>query len=197
MKGLLHSKRFKKNLTKWILMYIGVIGLLTTVITYSKYMTTLHGESDTARVAKFAIDIRDDKCSNVVTKYCNYDTYRLTDEIEYYFTVDATGLEVITKVYLTFTINSNFEIVKNEITEIDPTTLEERTILLENNSGSTGLNYVKTVKEGIDNFGPGGNTKKIYKIVLKYNGSDYASSYPYDENRPIVQLDYSAIQQKA
>ena len=41
MKGLLHSKRFKENLYRWLFMYVGVIALLTTVITYSKYVTQL------------------------------------------------------------------------------------------------------------------------------------------------------------
>ena len=60
MKGLLQSKRFKKNLGKWVFMYVICMGIFTTVITYSKYISNMLDDDDSARVSKF----------NVGLKYC-------------------------------------------------------------------------------------------------------------------------------
>lgn len=56
MKGLLHSKRFKKNLKKWLFMYVCALLMLTTVITYSKYISQ-YGMNDVARITKFNVEI--------------------------------------------------------------------------------------------------------------------------------------------
>jgi len=97
MKGLLHSKLFRKNLFIWLFMYITVIGLFTSVVTYSKYITSMQ-ESDIARVAKFDAAITyDGVCSNInENEICNIGTYRPTSELSYYFTVDNRNLEVST-----------------------------------------------------------------------------------------------------
>ena len=47
MKGLLHSKLFRKNLFTWLFMYIIVIGLFTTVVTYSKYISSMQNADKT------------------------------------------------------------------------------------------------------------------------------------------------------
>ena len=55
---LLHSKLFRQNLFKWIFMYIAALGLLTSVITYSKYITALiHDESVPALALKTTLVI--------------------------------------------------------------------------------------------------------------------------------------------
>ena len=84
MKELLQNKVFKKNLKKWLVMYIGVIALFTTIITYSKYMTTMMGSSE-AKVAAFDININylDNQC--ISSNNCNTGYYRPTSYIEYYF----------------------------------------------------------------------------------------------------------------
>ena len=76
---VLHSKLFRKNLKKWLLMYIIVIGFLTTIITYSKYISSIKSQ-DSARVAKFNVDIKNLSCSNTD---CNTGEKRPTEKIEY------------------------------------------------------------------------------------------------------------------
>ena len=96
MKGLLHSKRFKENLYRWLFMYVGVIALLTTVITYSKYVTQLIPTEEKARPAKFDVEIANtDSAGNDCTKVESVTTgiYRPTSEIKYYFKIKA-DLEV-------------------------------------------------------------------------------------------------------
>ena len=95
MKGLLHSKLFRKNLLTWIFMYITVIGLFTCVVTYSKYISNMQAP-DSARVAKFDAAITyDGICENVnENKICNIGAYRPTSKISYYFTVNNKDIEV-------------------------------------------------------------------------------------------------------
>lgn len=62
MKGLLHSKKFRKNLYKWLCMYVGVLMLFTSVVTYSKYVSMISAK-DKARVAKFEIEVLPDGCT--------------------------------------------------------------------------------------------------------------------------------------
>lgn len=106
MKGLLHSKIFKENLKKWLFMYAGVMLLLTTVITYSKYMTSIQGEDET-RASKFDIIITTTSCPSIVSErgICDASSggkCRPTQEIASCFIVDTTGLEVYSDFYLTF-----------------------------------------------------------------------------------------------
>lgn len=56
MNRLLHSKTFRKNVSKWVFMYIAVMCLFTSVITYSKYITEL-GMKDEARASMFNVSI--------------------------------------------------------------------------------------------------------------------------------------------
>jgi len=56
MNRLLHSRVFKKNLAKWIFMYIVTLAFFTSVVTYSKYFSSL-ASNDNARPAKFNIKI--------------------------------------------------------------------------------------------------------------------------------------------
>lgn len=106
MKGLLHSKRFKTNLRKWLFMYVGVMVLLTSVITYSKYITSLQYD-DKARTSKFAFEITPTACPTIEESICNATAEnsntvcRPTQVIASCFTVDTTGLEVDSDFYLT------------------------------------------------------------------------------------------------
>ncbi len=204
MNGLLHSKKFKKNLFKWLCMYIGVMGLLTTVVTYSKYMTTFEG-GNTIEVAKFNVDIKDIKCSSAIEEYqnyCNYDAYRPTDEIEYYFIVDTTGLEVRTQFYLTFYINEDFTL--ESLKEIDFNSKTERNVVIDSSDGSmqnfgSGKNFkVLTVKnDKLNNIELGQGSVKVYKAILKYSKMidgkiDYTNYNSLDEL--LIKVDFSAMQ---
>ena len=57
MKGLLQSKIFRKNLKKWLCMYVGALLLLTTVVTYSKYISKYNVDDD-ARITKFDVTVK-------------------------------------------------------------------------------------------------------------------------------------------
>lgn len=116
MKGLLQSRVFKKNLRKWLLMYIGVMVLLTTVVTYSKYISSFNAE-DTARVTKFRvkIDFLGHNCSVTTAKTCNTGNILPYEDQYYTFTIDQSDLEVNTDLLITTRIdNSNFYIKKLE-----------------------------------------------------------------------------------
>ena len=102
---LLHSKLFRQNLFKWIFMYIAALGLLTSVITYSKYITALiHDES--VRSSKFIVGIEPYNndmfgCSDEDGQSCESNVQlRPTKEIEVYFKLDLNQLEVMTNVVL-------------------------------------------------------------------------------------------------
>ena len=114
MKGLLHSKKFRRNLYKWVIMYVGVIVLLTTVITYSKYVSQMMAD-DEARVAKFDIQVTANECasSDENSINCNSGTFRPTQEITYYFTLDA-NTEVKTDIFMTIVLNERFKLKKIE-----------------------------------------------------------------------------------
>lgn len=109
MKGLLHSKKFKTNLRKWLFMYVGTLCILTSVITYSKYMSKFNGESE-ARTAKFNIKVEHvDKCSSLEDLVClTGENTRPLENYDFYFKVDTTELEVKTRVVITVKVNEPY-----------------------------------------------------------------------------------------
>lgn len=111
MKGLLQSKKFRKNLGKWLFMYTGVMLLLTTVITYSKYITSLQSKSD-ASTARFELHFN---CESSNGKNCGEDTeaYEVTEDgllLTYTFTVDASKMDVKSKLKLLTFVDKSFTI---------------------------------------------------------------------------------------
>lgn len=94
MKGLLQSSRFKKNLLKWIFMYIVVMGSLFAVITYSKYISNMQSR-DRGKVASFDASITyGDVCQNVeANTLCNVGYFRPTSDINIYFNIDNRKIE--------------------------------------------------------------------------------------------------------
>ncbi len=196
MKSLLRKKRVRINLYKWLGMYIGVIALFTSVVTYSKYITEI-SSSDNARVANFNININYDDGKNCKAgsseATCLVGKYRPTSDISYYFTVDTTKLEVRTFFVLTMNVHPNFRIVGLEKLK-DGTTDEYEKVNLVNNQ----------VKK-IVNTNRGNETK--YKLIVRYNGGKivrdeddnplyYDETLAPDEELPtkIVSVDYSALQ---
>ncbi len=200
MKELLHSKRFRKNLRKWLFMYVGVMGLFTTVITYSKYMSKFQS-SDSASVARFDITVAPYECSSEITENCNYHNYRATSKIDYYFTVDTTAIDVDTNFYLTLYLNGDFSFVSKkvgdvngELIELNPETNEEkRAIKLDLD---TSTNNVYTIKDDaeINNIEGGKGTLKKFKITLKYNKKDYESYYTSSKSNNLLNASFSAVQ---
>lgn len=196
MKSLLQNKRFRINLYKWLGMYVGVIALFTSVVTYSKYMSEI-SRSDNARVAKFDIAVDYNGAENCKSgskeATCLVGKYRPTSEIPYYFTVNTKNLEVRTFFVLSINIDSMFEIVKLEKLK-DGTTDEYELVDLRNNQ-------IKEIVEARK----GKETK--YKLTIKYNGAkivrdEFNNPLYYDETKAedemlpskIVTVDYSALQ---
>ncbi len=174
MKGLLHSKKFRNNLYKWLFMYAGIMLLLTTVITYSRYVSEMMAD-DSARVAKF--DAKIIQVENTGTK-------RPTEEIEYYFNLDV-DFEVKTEVYLTLNINKQFELVGIESLDGDEVTLKS----LDDNMDILGESY--SVQTFSTIFPAGTKTTKKYKVVVKYNNL-YCKEEPCNQDKE----NYSSVENK-
>lgn len=206
MKGLLHSKKFKKNLYKWLFMYICVMLLFTSVVTYSKYISTFLSTS-TARVAKFKVGIEGENCTNEEnTSKCDIGIKRPTGEITYTFVVKPE-LEVKTNVYMSILLNTNFKLIKLEKINLDGTKEEVSTT----NGGLDTL--TSAVDSSTTNFNTyswclfGGDSKtscqtnsldgeedKKYQVTIKYiaNNADYTSVN--DKTYDILRVGFSAIQ---
>lgn len=109
MQYLLHSKKFRKNLIKWLFMYCCVLGLFTAIVTYSRYITVLTPKPSEARAAKFDVMVKfDNMCGeNSSSESCTYNL-RPTDQLDYYFSVDTTKLEVDTNFETYINIHSDF-----------------------------------------------------------------------------------------
>lgn len=181
MKELLHSKLFRRNLYKWLFMYVGVMCLLTSVITYSRYITKMQ-DNDAARVAKFNVNITYDNICEDSDSTCNYGEYRPTEDFEYFFTVDTTELEVKTLLVTIIRVNKDFNNIK----------------LYDVETGSEFDNYVindnkVTITETIN---PGDNYIRKYKLTCEFDSSvdeGYLATHSYSD---AVVVGYSATQIK-
>lgn len=194
MKWLLYSRKFKENLQKWLLMYIGVIGLLTGVITYSKYISSLQS-NDAAKVAKFNVNIDYlGKCDGVAqTVACNYGKVRpTTPQFDFYFSVDTSELEVSTTLYTYIYVlkdfGGNFKLYESDSSLHQGNELSYTK--LTSNDGK--FNYFKITED----IAPSSGNKKFYKLVVNYNKNtdpEYVTETPYVN---AVYVSYSAIQKK-
>lgn len=180
MEILMQSERSRKNLYKWLGMYIAVLLLFTTVVTYSKYITKL-SSSDDARVASFNMDIdyqNVNGCKAGNNEECLVGKYRPTSEIPYYFTVDTSGLEVRTFFVLSVNVPYPYEIVRI-------TRLEDKKVVTPTEGNSEELNRIN-LSEVVE----ASKGKKLsYELVIRYNGGkivedEDGNSY-YDENAEI------------
>lgn len=195
MKWLLHSKRFKKNLFKWLFLYIGVMCALTSVITYSRYITSMQS-SDTARAAKFDVTVKD-ICNTLTNTKCNLDSVRPTNTntFDYYFELDTTNLEVLSSIYLYVYVYDDFDI-NNDVTlkEYNVSTKEESNLTGTVTTGHTGsYNYYKIEKT----ISPGAGDKIDYKLSINYSlDSDYKEEHNYlaSNGKALVRVGYSAMQ---
>ena len=193
MKKLLHSKVFRKNLFNWLFMYIAVIGLFTSVVTYSKYISGFQSD-DTARVAKFNASITyDGTCKNLEkNEICNIGKFRPKENLSYYFTVDTTELEVTTIFITRITILKQFKNIK--IYDITETEQEITDTDIDIDIETTDEEIIYTLSEELDTSNT--YTRK-YKITMNY---DYANNdNNHSEEHQIngaVTVGYSAVQKK-
>ena len=208
MSNVLHNKMFKANLIRWFVLYIGVISVFTTVVTYSKYITTLPAEN-TARTAKFNVKITNDKICSSLSTMCNLDKYKPYDEIEYYFTVDTTEVEVLADLVLKISVDKEFRIISfTYLGDTDytilmpeygtvPDSLTEQAL-----PDEFMLNYINNSESDDNNvitlIGTTGAYKgkiQTYKLKLKFMKDAYDSSYSSNHDyEKIVKIGYSANQ---
>lgn len=208
MSNVLHNKMFKANLIRWFVLYIGVISIFTTVVTYSKYITTLPAEN-TARTAKFNVKITNDKICSSLSTMCNLDKYKPYDEIEYYFTVDTTEVEVLADLVLKISVDKEFRIISfTYLGDTDyiismpeygtvPDSLTDQAL-----PDEFKLNYINNSESDDNNvitlIGTTGAYKgkiQAYKLRLKFMKDAYDSSYSSNHDyEKIVKIGYSANQ---
>lgn len=185
MKGLLHSKLFRKNLFKWIFMYVTVIGLFTSVVTYSKYISDMQS-SDKAKVALFDASITyDGLCTGVnENETCDIGDFRPTSKISYYFTVDNRNLEVST-IFITrisvLDVFNNIKIYDVTDTEVEVTDFDkDGNVFTLTENLKTNQTYVRK-----------------YKITMNFDYNSYDDDYSSDHSfNGAVTVGYSATQIK-
>lgn len=215
MKGLLQSKIFRKNLKKWLCMYVGALLLLTTVITYSKYISKFNVE-DNARSTKFDVVVDyiqnkecqgDENCKytcdgEVDNRQCSLiETHRPTTITTYDFQV-GYELEVNTLLAITLHPEANFEILK--LVEVNDNTekvlFEKGTTPIVAEGVGVGLDGIITVTNNIKAPAFNKADSKKYRVEIKYNYKDEEFSELVGENEnikvPVFHVDYSAKQEK-
>lgn len=161
MKGLLQSKRFKKNLSKWVFMYVICMGVFTTVITYSKYISGMMDDKDMARVSKFNIALKycaDANCETEATEPFDPERYRPYEEIIYYFAVDKSQMEVGADLLLTIKVDEHFKITR----VVRPS--EEDKVIPNESQSQNGK--VFTISNAII---PGNHDLAIYQVTVMYD----------------------------
>ncbi len=220
MKGLLQSKRFRTNLYKWLFMYTGVMMLLITVITYSKYISSFTLK-DSARSTKFNIAVDYLNCDQIEdNESCSLGFYRPTSEIKYGFTL-SKEIEVKTILALSIRIHNDFKMNSLTINDIkynlnyneDSTKLislsqgEEKYVAVHDISIGKDIIILPTQEKLIINdihsytlssiVAPNTNYIDKYQVAIKYNGDDidYLEEHNYNkDNGYAISVDYSAKQ---
>ncbi|MCI9063628.1 MAG: hypothetical protein HFJ17_03395 [Clostridia bacterium] len=188
MSKLLHSKTFRGNLTKWLLLYILALLIVTGVVTYSKYISSMTSVDD-ARQAKFKVQIdKGDICSTTSPDLCNLTSYKPYDQLEYKFSVDTEKVEVLTDLVLNIKVNSDFEVISLNDINIPQNTSNKFTVTMSDN---TKLSFEDNLFTLISEVGPNKIGKKQYILKLRFKDKSYKVEYNYNE---IVNVGYSAIQ---
>jgi len=199
MKSLWRSKRFRDNLYKWIFMYVGVMLVFTSVVTYSKYISRFPYEENT-RIAKFDLQIDsilDTECSSDSSsgKVCDMGNISPLGDIDYYFKVDTHELEVQSLLVLNFLVNKEFQPTKISMSN-------DLTVLTADDH--SGINNVEVVSCETSNCNQlkrvvnvGNDSIMYYKVTLHYNGVIADPNEPkLKEFTDVLKIDYSATQIK-
>ena len=198
MKGLLHSKKFKNNLFKWIFMYIMTIGLFTSVVTYSKYISNMNSD-DTARVALFDASITyDGVCSGTMeNERCDIGKFRPTSNISYYFTVDNRNLEVSTIFLTRITVLDVFKDIK--IYDITDGEVEIPIKMLSEITDEDDFVFVQdgNILTLTEDVLVNETYVRKYKITMNFDYENYGSSHSSELSFvDAVTVGYSATQKK-
>ncbi len=205
MIGLLHSETFRKNLSKWIFMYVAVLCLLSSVITYSKYISNMSREEGDVRTSKFIIDVTniptDESCLPTDTNesidlskassICSTTSIRPSGEVESYFIVDTSKLEVNADIYVRVSSSNNIDVLRVE--QVNKT--NEKIADMELTKNEDGEGQIFTVV--VDDIGDvDRETITYYRVVTKRKlTSD--TTWNIDENEiHHLYIGYSAFQRK-
>ncbi|MCI9585232.1 MAG: hypothetical protein HFH45_01180 [Bacilli bacterium] len=191
MGKLLHSKTFRGNLIKWLILYVLALLIVTGVVTYSKYISSM-ATNDSARPAQFNVKItKGDICSTTSPNLCNLTSYKPYDRLEYKFTVNTEKVEVATDLILNIIVNNDFEIISlNDVTIPENIGSNKFNTTMSDNTELSLENNLFTL---ISEVGPTKNNNKEYKLKLKFKNNSYKVEHNYQE---IVNVGYSAIQKK-
>lgn len=197
MTWLLHSKLFKENLKKWLFMYIAVMCLLTSVITYSKYISNFQGSGDSVRSAKFNVEISssNEGCTTQNDKIvCSIESKRPTQKIEFLVDLDANDLEVAAEVLTRLNLlASSYEII--ELVEVQGS----NNITLYSSEANILHSKVQKTDNGslivTNKFELSSNKNITYKVTAIYKSSNTNPDI-YDEvaEAPVLQVGYTATQ---
>ncbi len=203
MSWLLHSKLFRKNLCKWVIMYVCVMCLVTTVITYSKYITQLQNDGD-ARQAVFKVDIAKFVPENAeyhcdledLTK-CEVQGYRPTKDIDFYFKVDYSMMEAAAEVFVNVILDQNLEIKKAYSVDVNGEN-EYSVNCSADNKESGSSTYKCLIKFDVVPTEDPDIKKtqvKYYKIVASHKKNE-DGIYNLDNEEQNIYIGYSAYQVK-
>ncbi len=211
MKGLLQSKRFKKNFKKWLCMYVAAILMLTTVVTYSKYISSLGG-TDRARITRFNVVIDNETkenytCATVeehISCLANDDLkYRPTKDLSYKFNVKP-NVEVNTVIATTVYVPKDFEIISlkdkegNDLYNKETSTQTKEITLgtiTNNETGEITSNTI-TISDKINVVQSSANDTKTYEVIVRYLYDEKKYSEAVKEKVEVIKVGYSAIQDK-
>jgi len=187
MSNLLHSKTFRGNLTKWVILYILALLIVTGVVTYSKYISSMTS-TDNARQASFKVKIdKGDICSTTSPDLCNLTSYKPYDQPEYKFSINTEKVEVLTELIVNINVNKDFEVISlNDVTI--PQNNNKFTATMNDN---TALSFENNLFTLMSEVGPSKNNIKNYILKLRFKNNSYKVGYDYNK---IVNVGYSAIQ---
>ncbi len=192
------SKQLKKNLLKWIFMYVSVIALFTSVVTYSKYISSFKQEEQ-ARAAKFIFKINPiaNSCSDndEVTSLCTVSQKRPTS-LNYSFEIDTSLMEVNATYHFSLYINNAFAPFSNDFLT------DEGKNVIETNKGSSNVKIgssiytIYTLQEQIE-ANLNSQNKKTYNVHLKYNGGiNGYKALSENQTYQVLVVGYSVVQKK-
>lgn len=196
MDELLHNKRFRSNLYKWVFAYVGVLLLFSSVVTYSKYITSLE-QGDSSKPAKFDVKISCPDCSITSDNVIDTGSFRPTQNIEYYFQI-SPSFEVNTNLKIITTVDPEFYIQKLELINLETSEIIKKVYEKEENGDIiTSITALEdkllatsqiTMNQKI-NFNTMG-----YKLTIKFNkevDEEYKKSHPYNQ---LARISYYAEQ---
>ncbi|MCI8548664.1 MAG: hypothetical protein HFJ38_07270 [Bacilli bacterium] len=217
MKNLLQSKGFKKNLLKWLFMYCGVMCILTIVVTYSRYLSS-QSYQDTAKVAKFDINVEAVSCSEMdsgdirttpnnvacIDNNSSAGSLRPDPKVGFYFKVDTSKLEVNANVIISMILKnsiknaaidntkyfSNYKLYDvTDIAKKNTLDLNQTQVLpFKNIDENTTETDTTTNINLIESVGASKGKNRIYMLVMDYN---YEDSYSQED---LISIGYSATQ---